>query len=296
MTTSDFLFQNSAPEAWTSPSYSNASAPEWWQAAAQGLIGRASQIAGQGYQQYSGPRIAGFDPLQQDAMARSTQYTGNVNNALNSATSLTSGAGNLFNQNDFNQFMSPYTSGVVDRIAQLGQRNLSENLLPAVNDTFIKAGQFGSRRNADFTRNAIRDANESIMGQQATALENAQRDAMSNYQSAQGRQLAAGQQMGALASLMGNENRNQLGFQNAMGAQGQAMQQQNLDLARSDFENQTNFPMQQLAFLNSIIRGYNPGTTTTTSYGVTPTNSGTNPLNSIAGLLRQWSGSGATNG
>lgn len=68
-------------------------------------------------------------------------------------------------------YMNPYVNQVVARIAQLNQRNLSENLLPQVNQTFTGAGQFGGTRNAEFTNRAVRDANESILGQQAQALQ-----------------------------------------------------------------------------------------------------------------------------
>jgi len=70
-------------------------------------------------------------------------------------------------------YMSPYTSAVTDRIAQLGNQNLMENVLPAVNDTFTggDAAQFGRERHADITGRAIRDNQNTILGQQANALE-----------------------------------------------------------------------------------------------------------------------------
>ncbi|MCA3698926.1 MAG: hypothetical protein IOB84_03925, partial [Brevundimonas sp.] len=68
-------------------------------------------------------------------------------------------------------YMSPYTSRVVDEIARRGGRNLTENLLPGVNATFTGAGQFASDRHHEFTNRAVRDANESILGQQSQALE-----------------------------------------------------------------------------------------------------------------------------
>lgn len=293
MSTSDFLFQSQAPSVWTAPSWESTTAPAWWQAAAQGLIGRASQVAGQDYQPYSGPRIAGLDPLQQNAVTNANAYAPGVNQTLNSATGLAQGAGDLYNQSDFDQFMSPYTTGVVDRIADLGARNLREKLLPEVNDTFIRAGQFGGSRNADFTARALRDTQESILGQQATALESAQKNAMGAYQDAQGRQLQAGQTMGALGQISGNESRNQLENMMKIGTVPQSLQQANLDLAAKDFENQVNYPQQQLQLLNSIIRGYQPtGSSTTTSYSAAnPANvaSYNSPLANIAGTLNAWS-------
>lgn len=295
MSTADFLFQNQAPSAWTSPSWSSTTSPEWWQAAAQGLITRASQVAGQGYQPYSGPRIAGLDPLQTGAISAVDDYGAGVDNMFAGASNNITQSGDLFNQNDFNQFMSPYTDGVVNRIADLGTRNLSEKLLPEVNDTFIKAGQFGSSRNADFTLRALRDTNESILGQQATALENAQKNAMSGYQTAQGRQLQSGQALGALGQMMGDEERAQLSKQMEFGGIQQAQNQKNLDLAAQDFENQTAYPQKQLEMLNSIIRGYagNLGQTTT-SYKANPGQTGASPLQNVATALANSYSSGST--
>ena len=68
-------------------------------------------------------------------------------------------------------YMNPYTSQVTDRIAQLGGRNLSENLLPQVSDQFIRAGQFGGSRMGEFGARALRDTQESVLGQQAQALQ-----------------------------------------------------------------------------------------------------------------------------
>lgn len=114
----------------------------------------------------------------------------------------------LFNQNDFNQFMNPYTEGVVNRIGELGERNLRENLLPNVNSTFTGAGMFGSGRHADFTNRAVRDANESILGQQAQALNQGFQQSLGAYQSGQGRQLSAGQAMGQLGNQLAGQQLN----------------------------------------------------------------------------------------
>jgi hypothetical protein len=66
-----------------------------------------------------------------------------------------------------NQYMSPYQSGVMDAIAKQGARNLSENLLPGVSDSFIRAGQFGGTRMGEFGSRALRDTQEAVLNQQA---------------------------------------------------------------------------------------------------------------------------------
>lgn len=106
--------------------------------------------------------------------------------------------------NNASAYMSPYTQQVTDRIAQLGARNLSENLLPAVNKTFTGSGQFGSTRNSDFTNRAVRDTQDSILGQQAQALEAGYKTASDIYNQDASRQLQGGLGLGNLANSDAN--------------------------------------------------------------------------------------------
>ncbi len=69
------------------------------------------------------------------------------------------------------QYMSPYTSGVVNAIADQSARNLNENLMPALSDDFVKAGQYGSTRQQQLAQNLVRDTNQDTLNQQAQALE-----------------------------------------------------------------------------------------------------------------------------
>ncbi len=73
--------------------------------------------------------------------------------------------------NNVQSYMNPYNEGVTDRIAQLGARNLSENLLPGVSDAFIRAGSFGGSRMGEFGSRALRDTQDSVLAQQAQALQ-----------------------------------------------------------------------------------------------------------------------------
>ena len=65
------------------------------------------------------------------------------------------------------QYMTPYQQNVMDVIARQGARNLSENLLPQVSDSFIKAGQFGGSRMGEFGSRALRDTQEAVLDKQA---------------------------------------------------------------------------------------------------------------------------------
>ena len=160
-----------APQYGTTDTF--ASQPAWLQEATRGVGSQAVAVAGQPYQPYSAPnnadtygvdtgRIAGFNPTQQYAQQTVLANQGSYQPYTDYASQTLPQAQGAY--------MNPYTQSVVDRIAQLGQRNLTESILPQINSTFVGAGQFGSDRNASFMNRAMRDANESILGQQADAL------------------------------------------------------------------------------------------------------------------------------
>jgi hypothetical protein len=148
------------------------------------------------------------------------------------------------------QYMNPYTEQVVNRLGALGARTLQEQLLPAISDQMIAAGQFGGTRQAELTGRAIRDTMEGISAQQAQALQQgfttaaglSQADLERQAQLAstagglgfqqQGALAQAGQQMGALGGQMANvygaDTSNILSAAGQLGDLAQQRQQQEL--------------------------------------------------------------------
>jgi hypothetical protein len=184
--------------------------------------------------------VAGFSPLQQQAFTQTQAQQGAYKPYTDYASQTLPQAASAY--------MNPYTDQVVNRIAQLGQRNLSENLLPQVNSTFAGAGQFGSSRNADFTNRALRDTNESVLGQQANALQ-------SGYQNAQSNALADLQRQANLGGQVQQYGAQDTGLLSTAGQQQQALTQQNLGVAKQDWQQQNEFQKQNLDWLSQIIRG-----------------------------------------
>jgi hypothetical protein len=109
-------------------------------------------------------------------------------------------------------YLNPYTDAVTSRIAELGERNLRENLAPALGSQFIRAGQFGSRGMGEMGARTLRDLNESIMAQQSQALQQGYGQALGAAQTDAARQLQAAQQISQLGGQLS-------------GAQQQALQQ-----------------------------------------------------------------------
>jgi hypothetical protein len=218
------------------------------------------------------------------------QAAGNVLLSARDATSPLSAAGDYLTAaggspaESASEYMSPYTTGVVNQIGNIGQRNIMQNLAPQATAGAVGAGQFGSKRGAEVLGQTIQNANRDILGQQTTSLEK-------GYQSALDAALKQNQieaQLGstaAQAASSGQQNLTNLG-QTA----GQlASTQQALNLAdinaratlgeqeRTIAQNKSLFPLSNLSTLSTILRGYNVPTSTKTTAEMSP-------LSAIAGI------------
>jgi len=144
-------------------------------ALAQPYFQQASQLTNQGTQSTSGlatPYLQqAFDLSQQGAQT---------------------GLGNI------QDYMNPYTDQVVNRIGELGARNLRENLLPNIQDRAIQAGTFGGSRSGEAIGRALRDTQESTLAQQSSALQQGYGQAGQQLQADRARQLQAAQQQQAI--------------------------------------------------------------------------------------------------
>jgi hypothetical protein len=243
----------------------------------QDVLQRGRDLVNRPYQPYEGQRFEGFNPDQQQAFqgVRNNQgaYQGNFGmagaNFMNASSQaggvgtagqqafdtaaggpgglgaanpyLSTASGSWTDPGTSQAWMNPYNEAVTDRIAQLGQRNLSENLLPAVNDVFTggsTASQFGRERHADITGRALRDTNESILGQQAQVLQQGYGQAQNAFNTEQSRMGALGATAGTLGIGDTNSMTNLGTAQTGAAAQGISSQlgagaaQQGLGLAR----------------------------------------------------------------
>jgi hypothetical protein len=116
-----------------------------------------------------------YSPYAQQAQGQYGQ-AGNLYGQSTDALGLSSAspylqAAGLSSAQNVGQYMNPYNEQVTNRIAQLGARNLSENILPSISSDFIKAGGYGSTRQRDLVGRAARDTQDSILAQQSQALQ-----------------------------------------------------------------------------------------------------------------------------
>jgi len=311
----NFLTQGQ-PLPSTTSSLTTSQVPQYLSDYLYNLMSGAYSAAQQPYQAYEGPRIAGFTPGQTQAFGATEQAAGAYKPQLTAAEQTAQQAGGIsamgaaqpyFNQASQNlpstiqNYMNPYQQNVIDTMGSEAQRQLEEKILPAIGDQFTRAGQFGSSRQQEIAQRGVRDIASDLqanIGKQlaagyTTAGQQAQADLARQASIGQAAGTLAGteaQQKAALANVQAGlgQKEQALGLTGAAalettGAQQQAMNQRNLDLAYQDFQKQTQYPQEQIGFLSNVIRGLpsGGGTTsgTTSSMGQTYSAS---PLASLA--------------
>ncbi len=277
--------------------------PEWYTNYAMELLDNQQALAQRPFPLPPMPRVAEFSPTQQRGFEMTGQAATAFQPALGQATQTTQQAigapGGLGAAQPFlsqagqtsvaniGQYMNPFQEQVVDRIGQLGARNLSERLLPEVEGRYIAAGQlgFGGRQPGmgtpsgmmTDTARAIRDTQEAVLAQQAEALQRGYTEAAGLAGTDLGRQAALASTAGQLG---GQELARQLDAARQLAAMGemgqrlgltgagalqqvggvqQSQAQRNLDVAYEDFLRQQNYPQEQINAMLQTFKGVDPG-------------------------------------
>lgn len=261
--------------------------PDWYTNYAQQILSNAQTLAARPYTTYQGPRVAGFTPEQLAGFSQAKEAATAYQPGLTAATQAASGAlatnplataqpylsqAGQSSVANIGQYMNPYTEQVVNRIGELGARNLRENLMPAINAKFIGAGQFGGSRQAESIGKALRDVSESTLAEQARALQSGYTEAgrlsgedLSRYGTLASIAGSMGERTGAQALDVSRqlgtlaEQAQRLGLTGAeattnVGAAQQAMNQRNLELAYADFLKQQGYPAEQIATMTGALQ------------------------------------------
>lgn len=242
------------------------------------------------YHQYMGQRVAGFDPLQQQAgWSMSGLNSGNMyGQASNFATmGGTYQPSTLnFGQGQAQQYMSPYMQNVIDvsnnELAR--QSNIQGNYDDA---KAAQAGAFGGSRQAIVDAERERNLSQMQNNNQLQGLQAAYSNAQGQFNQDQSRQQADAQYAnnaalnaaGVLGGLGQQTFQNQL----TAGQLGQNYRQQQLNNNYTDFQSAVRHPYDQLNFMNNLVKGL-PGSTSTSTLTNTPTSPSTNWVEDLGRL------------
>lgn len=227
--------------------------PEWYTQYAKNVLSRAYSAASEPYKGYGAPRIAGFQPEQEQAFGAYKETMGRYEPFLEaSSQALTAGTGSFTQPGVAQRYMNPYLQNVVSGIGAMAGRNLRENILPELNRTFVGGGTFGGKRSFDFTQRAIRDAQAAALEKQVGALSEGYKSAADLYGAEATRALEAAPRFASLGEQEQTQRLRELAGLEAIGGKRQELAQRSADLAYEDFQRQRDYPFTQVERLAGI--------------------------------------------
>lgn len=269
----------------------------------KGLINAGTAAAKQPLKQYSGPRTAGFTPMQQQAFDLTSKAQGMGIPYLNAASqALGNASGSVYptlqkyNMGNLQQYLDPYTQSVIDTtmanmqksdtIAQQGLRGqgMAAGISPGLGDRMGLA-------QAELERNQGMNRDQTIAQLQSQGFQNAQQQFLNQQQmqaSTMGSDLARQMQAASGFAGLGQQAQDQA-YQGinallAQGGQQQQLGQQQLDQAYQTWQERQNYPKSQIEWLANLAYGQPHGSTTTQT---TPAPS---LLSQLAGLATAGTG------
>jgi hypothetical protein len=262
-----------SPANTTSTTTQTSELPEWARGYAKDTLAKGqalTDINQNPYQTYSGDRIAGFSPMQQQAMQNAKGMTVAPQVGQGTAAAAGAGLGGLdvagqasvggF-QNQVGGYMNPYMNQIL--APQLAEANRQYDIgATRQQSAATQAGAFGGSREAIMAAENERNRNTGLNQIYGQGLNTAYTNAQNQYNQNLQNQLAgygmANQAAGQLGQLGQNQYQQGMGInqlQSQYGGQQQALQQQGLTQAYGDFTNQQNYPYKQLGFMADLVRG-----------------------------------------
>jgi len=264
--------------------------PEWAKPYAKDILAKGQALTDVNqnpYQTYNQDRIAGFSPMQQQAMQGAQNMTVAPQTGEATAGATMAGIGGLgvagqANPYGFQQqvggYMNPYMNQIL--APQLAEANRQYDIgATRQQSAATQAGAFGGSREAIMAAENERNRNTGLNQIYGQGLNTAFGQAQNQYNQGLQNQLAGFGLMNQSAANLGQLGQNQYGqqmginqLQNQYGGQQQAQMQKGLDTSYQDFTNQQNYPYKQLGFMSDMIRGLPLGQQSTTQmYQAPPT-------------------------
>lgn len=232
-------------------------------------IQAAQQVASLPYRPYSGPRVAGFRPTEQQAFDIAQQAVTNqvgmpqLTAATEAAQRATTYSPAQFQQ-DVTGFMNPYQQNVIDAtMARLSQARAERDAATKAQLAASKA--FGNERRGVYEAQLAGEQDLNTAQTLANLYSQGYGQAAQMAQALPGQQLAGASALAGYGSQALQQQQAYANMLAGVGQQQRGMAQQNLDIAYQDFLAQRGYPVEQLKILQSGLSGLPAVTSTTTS-------------------------------
>ena len=258
------------------------------QEALQQNVQAAQQVSQLPYQAYSGPRVAGFRPVEEQGFGITQQAVANQVGApeLAAATAAAQRATGYTPaqfQQDVSGFMSPYQSQVVDAtMAKLAQARAERDAATKANLAASKA--FGNERRGVYEAQLAAEQDLNTAQTLANLYQQGYGQAAGLAQALPGQQLAGAAQLAGLGTQALSQQQAYANMLAGVGQQQRGMAQSNLDVAYQDFLAQRGYPVEQLKILQSGLTGL-PAVTSTTQTSSQPGSGFLGAASDVTGVL-----------
>lgn len=258
----------------------------------------------EGFQAYTGPRIAEFEPEQLVSQQAIREFAGRgvaASPALSSAQTyytpalgLTLGQAERFGAPQATQYMSPYQQAVIDVEKREAMRSFAPQM-QQIGAQAVGAGGFGGSRQAILEAEAGRNLQQQLGDIQTRGLQSAYDRAQAAFEAQKARERGAAGALSQMGAALPAQALKEIGALQALGSERQQMAQRALDLGYSQFQEEKMYPTQTLQEYQSVIRGFpfTPSTYSTSSYIAPPASLAQNVLGigtGIAGLAGAFGG------
>ena len=248
----------------------------------------AQQVSQLPYQPYSGPRVAGFRPAEQQAFDIAQQaVAGRVGSQQLAGATQAAQQAAAFGPEQFQQniagFMSPYQQNVIDTtMARLSKARAERDA--ATKAQLAASRAFGNTRRGVYEAQLAAEQDLNTAQTLANLYQQGYGQAAGLAAGLPGQRLQASQQLAALAPQALAQEQAYAGMLGGVGQQQRQMAQQNLELAYRDFLEQRGYPMEQLRILQSGLQGL-PAVTSTQQTSTQPGDGFLGGAANIVGIL-----------
>jgi hypothetical protein len=225
----------------------------WMRQAIESNIQASQAQAAKPYAPYLGQRFAPRNPFEEKA-AKMSGRASKHRHFINASQEAANRGAEQFPQH-YQRYMDPYQEAVVNRIAQLGNRNLEENILPQLEAKFVRLGQHGGSRHGQLAKHAARDIQSEISARQAEALSHGYGQAMGAFNADQARMMELARHQQELGSMTVAQRLAELSNLRQQAAMERELAEQPLQAAEAEHRAAQLWPLQQRAAHTGVLYG-----------------------------------------
>ncbi len=208
-----------------------------------------------GYQDYDGPRIAGFSPEEQAAMSGISGLVGAGSQYFDPARDLAKGLGERFTSDTAQSYMNPYQQSVVDVEKRKAREDFGQTMQD-IGSKAVGAGSFGGSRQAILEGEATSDLGQRLGDIQAIGTKQAFDDARKAFEAQKGRERLSGSALASLGQQAPQQALKELTALAGVGESGRGMEQSKMDMAYQNFLDRQNFAGNALGDYAGMLYGF----------------------------------------